>query len=118
MISTRPASVYILTLFLSDTSTATKRTGIAAILQETIDVCASKGFNAIEPDNLDTFTRSDKLLTAENNLALAALLANYAHSKGLAIAQKNTGGELGSSGKTKAGFDVRLTVMMYSRCNH
>jgi hypothetical protein len=39
--------------FLLDTSTNTKRQAIATILNGWIDGCASKGFQAIEPDNLD-----------------------------------------------------------------
>lgn len=96
-----------LILCVRDTSSESKRTAIAAILEQTIDTCASKGFNAIEPDNLDTFSRSDNLLTDDDNLALAKILADYAHSKDLAFAQKNTGGELEGKGKDVAGFDVR-----------
>lgn len=91
-----------------DTSTDAKRQAIANVHKTTIDNCASKGFNAIEPDNLDTFTRSDNLLKQENNLALAKILADYAHSKGLAFAQKNTGGELQGTGKSTVGFDFAI----------
>lgn len=91
-----------------DTSTAAKRTSLAAIINGWIDECAQKGFNAIEPDNLDTFTRSNGLLTADNNLQLAKLFTDHAHSLGLAVAQKNTGGELGSRGKSVAGFDFAV----------
>lgn len=105
--------------FFLDTTTDAKRQALLAIHQTTIDTCASKGFNAIEPDNLDTFTRSNGLLTKANNLAFAALLSNYAHGKGLAFAQKNTGSELGSSGKTTAGFDFAIAeeCQVYNECN-
>ncbi|KAJ7281781.1 hypothetical protein C8J57DRAFT_82694 [Mycena rebaudengoi] len=65
------------------------RAALAKIVEPWIDTCVSKGFNAIEPDNLDTFDRYGAL-TKENNLAFARLLSDYAHSKGLAFAQKNT----------------------------
>ncbi|KAK7030429.1 hypothetical protein VNI00_014173 [Paramarasmius palmivorus] len=94
--------------FLLDTSTDAKRQAIATIVNGWITECQSKGFNAIEPDNLDTFTRSNGLLTKTNNLAYAKLLADHAHSIGLAFGQKNTGGELGSQGKTQVGFDFAL----------
>ncbi|KAH6906504.1 glycoside hydrolase family 114 protein [Coprinopsis sp. MPI-PUGE-AT-0042] len=90
-----------------DTRTAAKRTAIATILNGWIDGCATAGFNAIEPDNLDTWTRSNGLLTKANNLALAKLIADHAHTKNLAIAQKNAA-ELGSEGKTTAGFDFAV----------
>jgi hypothetical protein len=73
-----------------DTSTADKREAIAAIVGGWIDACAAKGFQAIEPDNLDSWTRSHDLLDQADNVALARLLATRAHADGLAIAQKNT----------------------------
>jgi hypothetical protein len=65
---------------------------------------------------LKTFTRSDDLLTQANNLAFANLLATYAHSKGLAIAQKNTG-DIGSAGKD-IGFDFAVVeeCQRYNEC--
>ncbi|KAF7348751.1 Glycoside hydrolase family 114 protein [Mycena venus] len=74
--------------FLLDTRTESNRQAIATILNGWIDDCHSKGFDAIEPDNLDTFTRSNHLLTAAENLALAKLFTDHAHSLGLAVAQK------------------------------
>ncbi|KAH7100761.1 glycoside hydrolase family 114 protein, partial [Auriculariales sp. MPI-PUGE-AT-0066] len=93
--------------FFLDTSTEAKRTELATIVNGWIDACASKGFQAIEPDNLDTYTRSNNLLTQDNNLAFAKLFTDYAHSKGLAVAQKNTG-DIGSAGKSTAGFDFAI----------
>jgi hypothetical protein len=92
---------------LLDTSTDAKRTAIAAIENQWIDGCASKGFQAIEPDNLDTFTRSGRRLTQANNVAMATLLATHAHGTGLAIAQKNTT-ELGGTGRSQVGFDFAI----------
>lgn len=94
--------------YFLDTTTDAKRQEIAAVHEATIDTCAGKGFNAIEPDNLDTFTRSNNLLTEADNLALAKILADYAHSKNLAFAQKNTGSDLGNSGKSTVGFDFAI----------
>lgn len=90
-----------------DTRTAAQRTAIANILNGWIDSCAAKGFDAIEPDNLDTFTRSDSILKVADNLALAKLIADHAHSLGLAIAQKNTA-EIEGEGKAVAGFDFAV----------
>lgn len=74
---------------LFDTGTAVKRAGIAALLLPQITGCASDGFDAVEIDNLDSYTRSTGLLTADDNVALATLLVHGAHSAGLAIGQKN-----------------------------
>lgn len=76
---------------LLDTGTGAKRAGIAATVNAWIDECADKGFQAVEPDNYDSFTRApDDLLGAGDNQALIRLLSAHAHSRGLAIAQKNT----------------------------
>lgn len=56
---------------------------------------------------MQTFTRSNNLLTADDNLALAQLIVAHAHSVGLAIGQKNTA-ELGSDGRDIAGFDFAV----------
>ncbi|KAJ6464541.1 glycoside hydrolase family 114 protein, partial [Mycena sanguinolenta] len=94
--------------YFLDTRTDANRQALATIINGWIDTCHSKGFNAIEPDNLDTFSCSNKLLTADNNLALAKLFTYHAHSLDLAVAQKNTGGELGAKGKSNAGFDFAV----------
>ncbi|KAJ8073916.1 hypothetical protein PM082_012194 [Marasmius tenuissimus] len=105
--------------FLLDTSTDAKRQAIATIVNGWISDCASKGFNAIEADNLDTFTRSANLLTKANNLAYAKLLADHAHSLNLAFGQKNAGSELGSQGKQTVGFDFAVAeeCQEYNECN-
>ena len=65
-----------------------------------------QGFNAVEADNLDTFTRTD-LLTQDGNFALAKTLADYAHSHNLAFGQKNAA-EYSKDAKAAVGFDVSV----------
>jgi len=91
-----------------DTSTAAKRERIAALMADTLDACADKGFDAVEIDNLDSYSRSDGMLTVDDALALAKLYAGTAHAAGLAIAQKNAA-ELGARGRDEAGFDFAVT---------
>ena len=81
---------------LLDSRTADKRSRIADKVGAWIDECAGKGYQAIEPDNYDSFTRSQGLLSARNAQDLVKLLSERAHGKGLAIGQKNTS-ELASS---------------------
>ncbi|KAF5317120.1 hypothetical protein D9611_003505 [Ephemerocybe angulata] len=102
-----------------DTRTAEKRTALATIVNGWIDGCATAGFKAIEPDNLDSYTRSNSLLTKANNLALAKLLADHAHTKNLAIAQKNTA-ELTASDKATVGFDFAVVeeCQAYDECDN
>lgn len=92
---------------LLDTSTAAKRSRLAAIVGGWIDGCAAAGFQAVEADNLDSFSRSQSLLTQDDNAAFARLLAVRAHADGLAFGQKNTAELL--SKKAAIGFDFAVT---------
>jgi hypothetical protein len=91
---------------LLDISTAAKRTAIADIVNGWIDGCAADGFQAVEPDNIDSYDRSDGLLTIDDAVEYLKLLAPHAHAAGLAIGQKNTT-ELGTRGKA-AGLDFAI----------
>ncbi len=90
-----------------DTSTEAKRVAIAAIIQQTIERCATGGFDAVEIDNLDSFSRSGGELSAEDNIALVTLFAEAAHHLGLAIGQKNTA-ELSVRLRDEVGFDFAV----------
>jgi len=55
-----------------------------------MDLCKSKGFDAIEPDNVDGYTNSTGFsLTASDQLAYNKMLADLAHSRGLSVGLKN-----------------------------
>ena len=101
---------------LLDVSTAAKRSVLASIVGHWIDGCAAKGFAAIEPDNLDSWTRSRGLLQFPQAVAFARLLVARAHLRGLAIAQKNTS-ELASKGR-QIGFDFAVAeeCQVYAEC--
>jgi Glycoside-hydrolase family GH114 len=86
-----------------DTSTADKRTQLAGIIGEAVKSCAAKGFDAVEFDNLDSYSRSGGALTVADNMAFAGALATAAHRVGLVVGQKNSA-ELGMRGKREAGF--------------
>ncbi|MFJ9244859.1 endo alpha-1,4 polygalactosaminidase [Streptomyces sp. NPDC101776] len=74
-----------------DIGTPAKRARIAEKVDDWIDACAEKGFDAVEPDNYDSYTRAPHgLLTAADAEAFQTLLARHAHARHLAIAQKNT----------------------------
>jgi hypothetical protein len=101
---------------LLDISTPGKRAALADIVDGWIDGCAHSGFNAVEPDNLDSWTRSGGLLTAAEALAFAKLIIARAHTDGLAIAQKN-GAEITDQGRS-AGFDFAVAEQCadYGEC--
>jgi hypothetical protein len=92
---------------LLDVSTAAKRTQAAAIVGGWIDGCGRRGFQAVEPDNLDSYERSGGHLTRADNAAFAGLLARRAHAAGLAIGQKNAAELLAFH--SSIGFDFAVT---------
>jgi hypothetical protein len=91
---------------LFDIRTAEKRAALAAIVNGWITGCADDGFQAVEPDNLDSWTRSGGRLTRGQAFAFAGLIIDHAHSEGLAIGQKNAAGQT-PLGKA-AGFDFAV----------
>lgn len=91
---------------LLDISTDASREELMRVLGPRVQGCAASGFLAVEPDNLDSWTRSGGLLTDEDALAMAALLIERAHASGLAIAQKNAA-ELTPRARA-AGFDFAI----------
>ena len=75
--------------WLLDLRTASRRERLARIVGRWTDRCADDGFDAVEHDNLDSWSRSHGLLTARQAKAYARLLVARAHDAGLAVAQKN-----------------------------
>ena len=102
---------------LLDTRTSIKRDRIAKVLASWSAACATHGFDAVEPDNLDSWTRSRHRLTRADNLALARRLVKGAHRHGLAVAQKNTA-ELTRAQVDRAGFDFAVAedCQVYDEC--
>ncbi|WP_327699373.1 endo alpha-1,4 polygalactosaminidase [Streptomyces sp. NBC_00459] len=101
---------------LLDIGTAAKRKRIAARVDTWIDGCADKGFDAVEPDNYDSYTRSDGLLTAADATAFITLLSKHAHARGLAIGQKNTVELAGLRKRTGLDFAVAEECGEYDEC--
>lgn len=88
-----------------DVSTPERRAGVLAVVGPWIDGCAEDGFDAVEIDNLDSYTRFERLAEGDA-VALAAAYAARAHAAGLAIAQKNSAELLARRDET--GFDFAL----------
>jgi hypothetical protein len=121
---------------LIDVSTPDKRSQVAAIVNGWIDGCRAAGFDAVEIDNLDSYTRSHDLLVADNAVAAMALFSAHAHAVGLAIGQKNSSelvarkAELGTDFATaeecdrydecdayRAGYGDRVIVIEYRKAD-
>jgi hypothetical protein len=99
---------------LLDLRGAERRRELEKIATTWFRQCARDGFDAVEPDNLDSFTRSRGLLTQRQAAAMGKRLVRAAHGMGLAIAQKNT---VEIDGR-KAGFDFAVAeeCEVYREC--
>lgn len=103
--------------YILDPSTAPQRASILAVLGPVLSHCADEGFDAVEVDNLDTFTRFAGVDRA-GALELARTYARIAHERGLAIGQKNAA-ESTEVGHREVGFDFAVAeeCAAYDECD-
>jgi hypothetical protein len=81
------------------------------------DTCKAKGFDAIEPDNVDGYANSTGFsLTAADQLAYNRTIAQLAHQRGLGVALKN---DLDQTGALVSSFDFAINEQCaeYSECS-
>jgi hypothetical protein len=102
---------------LIDLSTKDKRSAVAAVIGEWIAGCKDDGFDAIEIDNLDSYSRSSGLLTEENAVATVKLFADAAHAAGLPIAQKNSSELVARKSEMGTDFAIAEECNRYSECD-
>jgi hypothetical protein len=63
---------------------------LAPILSARLDLCLQKGFDGVEPDNLDGYTNQTGFpLTYSDQLTFNRWVADEAHARGLAVGLKN-----------------------------
>lgn len=63
---------------------------LGPIMRARLDLCKQKGFDAVEPDNVDGYTnKSGFPLTAADQLAFNRFIAQEAHNRGLSVGLKN-----------------------------
>jgi hypothetical protein len=63
---------------------------LAPVLRDRLDLCREKGFDGVEPDNVDGFTNETGFdLSVEDELRFIRWLADEAHARGLSIGLKN-----------------------------
>ena len=89
-------------------STPNFRQAIFEKIKPTIEICSRNGFDAIEFDNLDSFTRSEGKFNGSDAIEFAKLLVQEAHKKGLAAGQKNYS-EASKKAKSIAGYDFAIS---------
>jgi len=64
---------------------------LAQLMNARLDLCKAKGFEAVEPDNVDGYTNTTGFpLTYADQIAYNRWLAEQAHARGLGIALKNS----------------------------
>ena len=69
---------------------------LGPIMGARMDMCKKKGFDAIEPDNMDSYQNKTGFnLTYAQQLRYNRFLARAAHSRGLSIAMKNDQDQVG-----------------------
>jgi hypothetical protein len=63
---------------------------LGPIMRVRLDLCQTKGFDGVEPDNIDGYTNSTGFpLTAQDQINYNRFLANEAHARGLSVGLKN-----------------------------
>jgi hypothetical protein len=111
--------------YLIDISTADSRSRAAAWLEPMISTCADKGFDAVEFDNLDSWTRFDDTLEGSvpfgrrDAVLFASILVGLAQDRGLPAGQKNTPrlGRESSLGTIGFDFAVVEECGRYDECD-
>ena len=102
--------------FILDISTTGNRAQLTEIVGAWIDGCATSGFQAVEIDNVDTYTRFPDRLTEDQAVDFSRQLAERAHADGLAIGQKNAAELLPR--RAEVGFDFAVVEQCseYNEC--
>ncbi len=90
---------------------------LGPILERRLDLCKAKGFDGVEPDNVDAYAnRSGFPLTGADQLRFNRFLAAAAHARGLSIGLKN---DLEQADVLEPQFDWALNEQchQYDECN-
>lgn len=93
-----------------------RATAIQPIMAARMDMCVSKGFDGLEPDNVDGYAnRSGFPLKAADQITYNTWLANTAHAKGLAVFLKNDTDQVA---QLQPSFDGAISEQcaQYSEC--
>ncbi len=87
------------------------------IMSKRLDLCRQKGFDAVEPDNVDGYANDSGFpLTAVEQLTFNRAIARLAHDRGLAVGLKN---DLDQIPELVSAFDfaVNEQCAQYSECD-
>ncbi len=85
---------------------------LRTIMAKRFDTCKAKGFDALEPDNMDVFEAPSGFpLTRADGVSYALWLADQSHQRGMAIVQKNASSIVADIRKS---YDGALTEDCYA----
>lgn len=101
---------------LIDVGTEAKRNAVVAIVGGWIADCERDGYDAIEIDNLDSYTRSGGLLDEDDAVAAMALFSAAGHRRGLAVAQKNSAELVPRQAELATDFVVAEECNRFNEC--
>lgn len=102
---------------LLDIRIAEKRMAVSSIIGMWIRGCASNSFQAVEIDNLDSYTRSQGLLLETQAVQTMKLMADIAHSVERPIAQKNSAELVARKAEMGTDFAVAEECNRYNECD-
>ena len=100
---------------LLDITTPGKRNELSNIVGAWSKQCFFKGYEAVEFDNLDSYSRSRGAITKAHAVDMATRLVTRAHREGLAVGQKNAAGPF-TSGRVPFDFAVVESCSEFNEC--
>jgi hypothetical protein len=90
---------------------------LGPIINARLDLCRAKGFDSVDPDNVDGFTNDTGFpLTGADQLAFNQFIANAAHARSLSVGLKN---DLDQIPELVGSFDwaINEQCAQYDECN-
>jgi hypothetical protein len=88
-------------------------TALAPIMSARFEMCKDKGFDAVDPDNIDGYQNQTGFkLTASQQLTYDRWVAKAVHTLGLSVAQKNDGSQIG---QLRSSFDWAVLEQCYAQ---
>jgi Glycoside-hydrolase family GH114 len=100
-----------------DITTPAKRAALTTIERKWFEACAAAGYDAVEVDNLDTYSRFGGRIAENDAVAFVRGLADIAHALGMAIAQKNAAEIVGRRVEMGTDFVVSEECNRWDECD-
>lgn len=94
-----------------------RNAGVRKVMLARMDLCKQKGFDALEPDNIDGYSNGSGFpLTSQDQIDYNKFLAQEAHARGLSVGLKN---DLDQVGALVSSFDWALNeqCFQYKECD-